>query len=177
MINNIKINLEAIEVMNYFWHAAADKDHIEESFFNNVGEIDAMKYIYDDEFDGESVRLVLSAIKNRELINGNKKEMKFWNYNMWVMEDFGYTQMMIDPCKKLNLDSLKEELDKVNNKGYESLEVIFSMMYDGVYEIRDNKLIVNFFRVKPDDFEEGKAYVNNIEIKEFMKETLTELLK
>lgn len=176
MINNIKVNLEAIEAMNYFWHAAADKDHIEESFFNNVGELAAMQYAYEDEFDAESVRLVLSGIKNRELINGNKKERKFWNYNMWVMEDFGYTQMMIDPCKKLNLDSLKAELDGVNNKGLEELEVVFTMMYDGVYEIKNNKLIVNFFRVKPDDMDEKVTYIDGVEIKEFMKQKLTEVL-
>ena len=178
MIKNIKVNLEAIEVMNYFWHAAAEKEHIDESFFQNAGQIEAMKYIYDDEFNEESVRLVLSAIKNRELINGNKKEMKFWNYNMWVMEDFEYTQMMIDPCKKLNLDFILGEIEKSNdNKNYEEIEVVFSMMYDGVYEVRDNKLIVNFFRVKPDDLEEGKAYINNIDIKEFMKEKIIELLR
>ena len=177
MIKNIKINLEAIEAMNYFWHAAADKDHIEESFFDNVAQMESMKFIYDDEYNEESVRLVLSAIKNRELINGNKKEMKFWNYNMWVMEDFQYTQMMIDPCKKLNLDFLLDEIQEYNNKNYEEIEVVFSMMYDGVYEIRDNKLIVNFFRVKPDDIEEGKTYIDNLDIKEFMKEKIIELLK
>jgi len=177
MIKNIKINLEAIEAMNYFWHAASDKDHIEESFFQNVGQMEAMKYIYDDEFNEESVRLVLSAIKNRELINGNKKEMKFWNYNMWVMEDFEYTQMMVDPCKKLNLDFLLDEIQEYNNKNYEEIEVVFSMMYDGVYEIKDNKLIVNFYRVKPDDLEEAKTYIDKVDIKEFMKDKIIELLR
>lgn len=176
MLKNIKINLEIIEAMNYFWHAASAKEHIDESFFNNVGEMSAMTNIYEDGFTKESVRLVLSAIKNRELINGNKKELKFWNYNMWVMEDLEYTNTMIQPAKKLNLDDLVPELQNIDNKNdYENIEVIFTIMYDGVYEIRENKLLVNFFRIKPSDFED-KTYVDGIEIKEFMKEKLTELL-
>lgn len=176
MLKSIKINLDAIEAMNYFWHAASDKDHIEESFFFNLVEMPAMQYLYEDEFGAEQVRLVLSAIKNRELVNGNKKVKKFWNYNMWVMEDLEYTRSMISPCKKLNLDDIVEELKEKDTKNnIESLEVIFTIMYDGVYEIRDNKLLINFFRVKPGDFD-NKTYINGIEMKEFIKDKLIEVL-
>ena len=95
---------------------------------------------------------------------------------MEFMEDLEYTTTMIQPIKQLNLDDLVPELQKLDNKNdYENVEVIFTIMYDGVYEIRENKLLVNFFRIKPSDFED-KTYVDGIEIKQFMKEKLTELL-
>ncbi len=37
----------------------------------------AVKSMFDDEFNEESVRRTLSAIKNREPFSGNKKERKF----------------------------------------------------------------------------------------------------
>src|SRR3712207_6632459 len=95
MLKRIKVNLEAIEMMNYFWQAASDKENVSEEFFHEVGTMPAMTCIYDDEFNEESVRRTLSAIKNREPFTGNKKEKRFWNYNMWIMEDMEYKDLMI----------------------------------------------------------------------------------
>jgi hypothetical protein len=177
MLKRVKVNLEAIEAMNYFWQAASEKENVAEKFFHDVGEMPAMTCIYDDEFNAESVRRTLSAIKNREPFTGNKKEKRFWNYNMWMMEDFEYTNSMIQPCKKLNLDDLIEKLQKVEGGDkYEELEVVISPMHMDEYVISDNRLLVNFFRVKPSDFDD-RTFIGEKEMKEFIEEKLIELLQ
>jgi len=180
MLNRIKVNLDAVEAMYYFWTAVSEKENVSEQFFNDLALMPAMKYMYDDEFNEESVRRTLSAIKNREPFTGNKKEKRFWNYNMWVMEDFEYTNMMIQPLKKLNLEELVDKLrdytkfDK-DKERYEELEVIFSPMHMQEYIIKDNMLLINFFRVKPSDFDE-RTFIGEVEIKEYIERKLKELL-
>jgi len=176
MLQRIKLNLEAVEAMLYYWQAASEKDNIAEKFFYDVAEMPALSAAYDEEFTGESVRRALSAIKNREPFRGNKKEKKFWNNNMWMMEDLEYTKSMANPLKKLNLDSLVEELR--NAKGsdnFENIEVIFSPLHSDEYIISGNKLIVNFFRIKPSDIED-KTYIADKELKQYIKEKIEELL-
>jgi len=145
-------------------------------FFNDVSEMKALKIAYEEDFDGESVRRALSAIKNREPITGNKKERKFWNNNMWMMEDLEYTQSMATPIKQLNIDGLLPELQKINNKNdYEEVEVIFSPLHSEEYIIVRNCLIINFFRVRPSDFDE-RTFIGEKEVNEYILEKLTELL-
>ena len=83
MLNRVKLNLETVEAMLYYWQAAAEKDNVSEKFFYDVAEMPGLKVAYDEEFNEESVRRALSAIKNRERFDGTKKEKKFWNNNMW----------------------------------------------------------------------------------------------
>ena len=85
--------------------------------------MDAVKLCFDDEFTAESVRRALSAIKNREPFSGNKDERKFWNLNMWAMEDLELTASMITPIKQLNLDELVSKMPA--DAKYETLEVYF----------------------------------------------------
>lgn len=176
MVHRIKVNLEAVEAMLYFWQAASEKDNIPEKFFYDVADMVALSCAYDNEFNAESVRRALSAIKNREPFTGNKKELKFWNNNMWMMEDFEYTFAMAKPIKKLNLDGmvakLKQESD--TNK-YDELEVIFAPLHSDEYIITGNKLIINFFRVKP-DFVGSETYIAGKELNEYIEEKLNELL-
>ena len=176
MLNRIKVNLEAIEIMYYFWQAANDKENVSEKFFHDVAQMPAMTYVYNENFNAESVRRTLSAIKNREPFNGNKIEKRFWNYNMWMMEDLEYTKLMIEPIKKLNVDSLLNNLNKNSYKNnFDELEVIISPMTMDTYIIRDNKLLINFFRIKPSDFD-NNTFIEEKEIKVFIKEKLEELL-
>ena len=44
------------------------------------------------------------------------------------------------------------------------------------YIIKGNKLVVNFFKVKPDDSKDT-AYIGEIELKEYIKTRLEELIK
>ncbi|MFX0549704.1 hypothetical protein ACOAKC_10265 [Hathewaya histolytica] len=176
MLKTIKKNLDAIEAMNYFWQAASEKENVSEQFFHDVGNMPAMTCIYDEEFDAESVRRTLSAIKNREPLTGNKKEKRFWNYNMWIMEDMEYMKAMIQPVKQLNLDCLVDKLqDAEGADKYEELEVIFSPMHMDEYIIKDNRLLINFFMVKPGLLDD-KVLVKDKEINEYIEEKLRELL-
>ena len=177
MLQRIKVNLEAVEAMLYFWQAASEKENVAEKFFYDVADMPGLTCAYDEEFNGESVRRALSAIKNREPFAGNKKELKFWNNNMWMMEDFEYTNAMAQPIKKLNLDSMVKKLSSVEGSNkYDELEVIFSPLHSDEYIIIGNKLVINFFRVKP-DFVEDKTCIGNIELSEYIEEKLKELIR
>ncbi|SHH28266.1 hypothetical protein SAMN02745221_02081 [Thermosyntropha lipolytica DSM 11003] len=175
---NIKLNLEEIEAMLYFWTATVEREKVHETYLNEIASMPGLSACYDEEFNAESVRKVLSAITNRELLSQKtKKEGRFWNNNMWMTEDLEYTNMMIKPLKKLNLDDLEAELiPYMSSCPYENIEVIFSPLHFDEYIIKDNKLVINFFRVKPDDREEGKAAIEGKEIKEYIKEKLLKLL-
>lgn len=176
MVQRIKVNLEAVEAMLYFWQAASEKDNIAEKFFYDVAEMEALSCVYDEEFNAESVRRALSAIKNREPFVGNKKELKFWNNNMWMMEDLEYTNAMVQPVKKLNLDKLVGKLTQIEGANkYDELEVIFSPLHSDEYIIKENKLVVNFFRIRP-DFVDNKIYIAEKEITEYIEEKLSELI-
>jgi len=162
--------------MLYYWQAAAEKDNISESFFYDVAEMPGLTVAYDEEFNEESVRRALSAIKNREPFDGTKKEKKFWNNNMWMMEDLEFTQAMAAPLKVLNLDYLASELQSVENKNnYEEVEVIFSPLHSDEYIISGNKLVINFFRIKI-DLIDGSASISGEEMKKYIKNKVAELL-
>ena len=163
MAGKIDINFEAIEAMLYYWHALKDKEKVPERFIYDIAEMPGLKDAYDDGFDGESVRRALSAIKNREVFSSNtQKEARFWNNNLWMMDDLSYTDSMVQPIKKLNLDDL-EEVGPVT-------EVFFAPLHLDDYVIKGNKLIINFFKIKP---ENGSGFINGKELKIFIKEKLT----
>lgn len=178
MIKSIKVNLEEIESMLYFWQSTNEKQKVSEEFLREVANMQGLKYSYDEEFNSESVRKVLSAITNREKLSQNtQKESRFWNNNMWMLEDLSFTDSMIQPLKKLNLESLVEKLNaSEGNQKYELLEVIFSPLHMVDYMIRDNKLIINFFKVMPSFDEDGAVKIDGKEIKEYILEKLKELL-
>ncbi len=177
MLNRVNLNLETVEAMLYYWQAAIEKDNISESFFYDVASMPGLMVAYDDEFNGESVRRALSAIKNREPFDGTKKEKKFWNNNMWMMEDLEFTHAMAAPLKVLNLDSIPEKLKNVENKNeYEEVEVIFSPLHSDEYIISGNKLVINFFRIKI-DLEDNTGSIAGVNLKEYIKEKIEELLK
>ena len=176
MLQRIKVNLEAVEAMLYFWQAANEKENVAEKFFYDVAAMQALSCAYDEEFNGESVRRALSAIKNREPFVGNKKERKFWNNNMWMMEDMEYTNSMVQPIKKLNLDNMLGKLKSLEGANkYDELEVIFAPLHSDEYLITGNKLIVNFFRVKP-DFVKNITTIAEKDLNEYIEEKLEELI-
>jgi hypothetical protein len=178
MIKRVRVKLDVIESMLYFWQATSEKEKVGEAYINDISQYDDMKLIYNSEFGDEEVRTVLSAISNVELLNTtNKKSRKFWNNNMWMMEDLEYTNMMVSPVKVLNLNSILDELNENNNSNYEEIEVVFVPWNHEIYKIQGNKLIVNFFRVKPDLFDETKVTIEDMAIREFVKEKLIEIVK
>ncbi len=169
--------MDVIESMLYFWQATNDKEKVGENYIYSIADREEMASLYNDEFDRESVRLVLSAISNREILNTkNKKERKFWNNNMWMMEDLDYTDMMIKPLKVLNLDDAIEGLSGIETE-YETLEVHFIPGVHEEYQIVDNKVFINFFRVKPDLYVEDKVTVGETLLKDYVVEKLEEAIK
>lgn len=165
MEGKISINFEVVEAMLYYWHALKDKEKVPEKFIYDIAEMPGLKDAYDEEFDGESVRRALSAIKNREVFTSRtKKEARFWNNNLWMMEDLNYTDAMVQPIKKLNLDDLSVA-------GHD-VEVIFAPLHFDDYLVKGNKLIINFFKLIP---KKGTAFINEDELKAFIRQKLAEI--
>ncbi|WP_432401379.1 TDE2712 family protein [Wukongibacter sp. M2B1] len=177
-MQRIKVNLEVIEAMLYYWQATSEKEKVGEGYLNDIASMPSMKLIYDDEFNEESVRRALSAISNREIFTGeSKKEGRFWNNNMWMLEDLDYTDMMVKPLKTLNLNFIMEKLNNSDNGSkYEEVEVTFVPGHLDEYKIIDNKLIINFFRVKPSLYDESTS-IGEKELIDYIEEKILEILK
>jgi hypothetical protein len=178
MISRIKVNLESVEAMLYFWQAVNDRENLSEAYIYDVASMPSLKICYDNEFNEESVRRALSAIKNREVFSrNNQKEGRFYSNNLWMMEDLNYTGIMVSPIKKLNLDSQLVELNaKYPSSTYGELEVLFVPLHIDEYFIKDDKLVINFFKVKPDLVNDQITFIGDIEIKNYIEEKLEELL-
>ena len=178
MIKRIKLNMEEIESMLYFWQASKDREKVAEQYLVEIAALPGLSSCYDNEFNAESVRKVLSAITNRELLsNKTQKEGRFWNNNMWMMEDISYTYRMIQPLKKLNVDSLVQGLSQYTTD-YEEIEVIFAPLHIDEYIISGNKVIINFFRVMPnaEDENDEKGTIDGLELKAYVESKIIELL-
>lgn len=178
MIKSIKVNLDVIEAMLYYWQATSEKEKVGEPYIISIADFKEMEYLYKDGFNKDSVRRVLSAISNREILNSESKlERKFWNNNMWMLEDLEFTNMMVYPVKVLNLSDLVDKLNSINsNTKYEQLEVIFIPGHMDEYYIDENKLIINFFKIMPSLYEEGKVTIGDKDFKEYIEEKLVELV-
>lgn len=172
----IKVNMDAIEAMLFYWHSVCEKEKVSDQYIWDITELPGLKLAYDDEFNAESVRKLLSAISNREAVSkDNQKEGRFWNNNMWMTEDLSFTDMMVQPIKQLNVDDMPAILESRGVKSsYDELEVIFSPLHTTEYLINDNKLIINFFRIMP-DFETGEAKIDGKDLKEYILDKLQEL--
>lgn len=173
MIKDIKVNMNVIESMLYFWTATSEKEKVGEKYLIELSEYPEMKLLYGEEFNSESVRKVLSAITNREkLNNANQKERQFWNNNMWMLEDIEYMKAMVAPIKVLNLDDLADIINKEKDIPHESLEVVFIPANKEEFLIKDNKLIINFFKITPDIITFGEPTIEGKTIKDYIKETI-----
>ncbi|MGJ0845214.1 TDE2712 family protein [Tissierella praeacuta] len=176
MVKTIKINFDTVEMMLFIWQSIADKEKVVDSFFIELANKEEMKYLYNSDFNEDSVRKVLSAISNREVLNNStKQERKFWNNNMWMLEDLGNMNNMVKPVKTLNLDDVKEKLS--GETKFEELEVIFIPGHEAEYYIDENKLVINFFRLMVDFMDETKVNISGKPLKEYVEEKLLEIVK
>ena len=113
LVKSITVNLDVVEMMLFFWESVKEREKVVDSFMIEVSEKEDMQYIYDENFSKDSVRKVLSAISNREKLNHpTKEEGRFWNYNMWMLEDLDNMRKMVSTIKTLNLDYLKDKITK-----------------------------------------------------------------
>lgn len=152
MLKQIVVNTKALESMLFVWASLADKEKIADTFFIDLMESPEMAVAFDDDFDANAARKVLSAISNRELLNNASiKEKKFWNNNMWMMEDAEFTQQMVEPAKTLNLDAGLSEIPE--SFPYETVEIIFFPGTTETAVARKNQLFVNFFKIMVNIFD------------------------
>ncbi len=176
MIKKIKVNFEPVEMMLFYWQSIAEREKVGETYLMEVANLDEMNYIYDEDFNKESVRKVLSAISNREMLNNaNKKESKYWNNNMWMLEDLENMNNMIKPIKTLNLDYFLDDLNKKNTE-LDEIELIFLPGHQDEYIIDENKLVINFFRLMVDYMNTEKINIAGKAFKDYIEEKLTELV-
>ncbi len=160
----IKTNLKALETMLFIWATLRDKEKVSDVILHELSDSDEMIAAYDDEFTKESFVKVLSAISNSELMNSPvKKESRFWNYNMWMLEDEEMTNLMLAPIKTLNLDDIKLDND---------FEVVFFPGHVDLYKVVGNKLYINFFLLKVDIFGDNSVTIEDKSIKEFIEEKI-----
>jgi len=176
-MKRIRIKLDTVESMLFYWQATSEKEKVGEMYLNDIANHEDMKKIYDGEFNGESFRKVLSAISNREPFKSDiKKERVFWNSNMWMTEDMEFTRMMVAPIKVLNADHLLPKVeDAVKNPKYEEVEVVFVPGHEFEYKIHENQVLINFFKVQVDLYEEGKIEIGGIPLEDYLVEKIVEV--
>lgn len=177
MIKSVTVNLDVVEMMLFFWQSVAERQKVAESFMIEVSEQKDMKYLLSENFSKDSVRKVLSAISNREVLNHpTKEEIRFWSYNMWMLEDITNMNNMVNPVKRLNIDELKEKLNG-KNTNYDKIEVVFIPGHLEECYIDENKLIINFFHIMVNTMDETKVTISKKPLKEYVEEKVLEIVK
>ena len=176
-MKRIRIKLDTVESMLFYWQATSEREKVGEAYLNDIANHEDMKKIYDEEFNSESFRKVLSAISNREPFKSDvKKERVFWNSNMWMTEDMEFTRMMVAPIKVLNADHLLPKVEaQVKNGKYDEVEVVFVPGHEFDYVIDENQLLINFFKVQVDLYEENKIEVGGVSLEDFLVNKVIEV--
>lgn len=170
----LKVDMQAIEAMLYYWEATRDREKVNERFLNEVANMPAMTLCYDEGFDAESVRKVLSAITNREPLSpANRKEGRFFNNNLWMLEDLSLTREMAQPVKVLNLDDVATELSE-KYAGDREITVYFAPLHLEQSYSKGDSLALNFFSIQPDFA--GGATFGGIPLREAIISRLSEML-
>lgn len=163
-MGNIIVKLNPVEMMVYYWETIADRGKVNEKYIIGVAEEEDMLPLYDKEFTKDSFRKVLSAISNRELVNNaTKKESRFWSLNMWMLEDLDNMRKMVSAVKTLNLDYLKDKIDK-------DLTIVFIPATTEETIVDGNKLLINFFKISINPFEKDSVKIAGEEFNKFIEE-------
>lgn len=162
---NVKINTEVLELFIYYWQATADREKVSDIFLSELAGRKELKVLFNDEFTSDSIRKVLSSITNREILSvKTKTEGRFWNNNMWILEDLGITMGMMTPIKQLNGEQFEAFIDK-------DLTINFIPGHLETYYWSDNQLFINFFKLAT-DFETGDVKIEGKSLEEYIKELL-----
>ncbi len=138
---NIKTNLNGLEITLFFWNSMMAKEKVNESFLNDLSSMREFSYIYNEDFNSESLRRVLSALNNKEPFSGNKAERKYYSNNLMILEYIDEVQPTIDAIKRLNLNKLGESTE-------EDMEIIIVPATVGGIQKIGNILLVDFFSLK-----------------------------
>ena len=175
MLKELKTNMNVIESMIYFWTATTEREKVGETYLVEISNYPEMQLLYDETFDGESVRKTLSAISNRELLNNSTlKERQFWNNNMWMTEDLDNMKQMVAPLKVLNLDSLCKDINEAKDIKEDSIEVVFVPANKEEFLVKGNKLIINFFKIFVDPIGIKEPQIADKDLTEYIKKRIIE---
>lgn len=166
---SITVSANTVEMMIFFWESVSDREKVSDKYLIELAEHEDLKTLYDEEFSKDSFRKVLSAISNRErLNNATKKESRFWNLNMWMLEDMGNMREMVQLVKTLNLDHLKDKLSK-------DIKVIFIPGTTEEYKVDGDKLIMNFFKIAINPYAEKRVTIDGKEFNTYIEEKVLEI--
>lgn len=177
MLKTIQIKLDVIESLLYFWHATNSREKVGEKYLYTIVDREELKVLYKDGFSADSARKVLSALSNREILShASKEERKFWNNNMWMMEDLEYTNQMVKPIKTLNLDDTITELQNPGFQ-YETVEIYFIPGLFDTYALAGNRLYINFFKILPPKNPGEEAQIDAQNLRDFVTSKLQELTR
>lgn len=173
MIKTMKINLELMEMMHYYWKASSEKEKVGEKYIYAIIEHPHMKHLYNSTFSPENARQVLSAISNREIYKPDSKEAgRFWNNNMWMLEDLGVTDAMFKPIKQLNLSEFTN--DPSYGTQFETVELIFVPGHLETCYINGHQIYINFFKLMT-DFIDGSITIESQPLETYVSKLLITL--
>lgn len=159
MGGSMKIGFELIEMMSFFWEQVASREKIQDAYLVEMAEKPEMKLLYGDNFTPDSFRKVLSAISNKELLSApTKAESRFWNLNMWMLEDLDNMRAMLDKVKKLNLDDVKSDKNLIFIPGH----------LEESYE-DDRNVYLNFYKILVNPINPEEATISGIPFETFIR--------
>ena len=174
-MKNIKIDFDVLEMMIFFWESVASKDKMGDDYFMSIAEKPQMEVVYNEDFSKDSVRRVMSAISNREKLNNRTlSESRFWNNNMWILEDLQTMHNMMAPIKTLNLAELTEKY-KASTK-FDEIELIFIPAHAEEFYIKENKIYINFFKLIPNYEDPKDIKIAGLPLKEYVIKKIEGLL-
>lgn len=157
----MKIHYELVEMMVFYWEQVAAKEKVRDAYLTEMAEMPEMKPVYNDEFTKDSFRKVLSAISNKELLSApTKAESRFWNLNMWMLEDPDHMRAMVNRVKQLNLDDVEGESELYFIPGH----------LDEVYR-NGADVLINFFKIMVSD---GDAKISGEDFETFVRGQLNQ---
>ncbi|HKL10101.1 MAG TPA: hypothetical protein VJ990_01580 [Clostridia bacterium] len=169
----LNMDLRVFEAMIYFWTATLEKEKVGERYLNDIADMEGMNPLYDDDFNKESVRKILSAISNRELFRpANKKEGSFWNYNMWIMEDSEVMKMIIETVKSIEVKKIEEN---ICGNCESSFEVSFIPGHVEPFYLIEDKLFINVFMFRYDFNNNSINYIDK-PIEDYIAETISKII-
>ncbi len=154
----MKINYEIIEMMVFFWDQVKNREKIQDAYLVEIANKKELAMIYDEEFTRDSFRKVLSAISNKELLSSpTKAESRFWNLNMWMLEDMENMQSMLETVKKLNLDDIDSK---------RTLHFIPAHLKESYSN--DDAIYINFFKIFIDP-NSGSAQISGVPFENYVR--------
>ena len=168
----LKMNLEALEAMDFFWAALKDRERISDLFIQEVTAMQGYELSYDEEFTSESVRRVLSALANREPFKAsNKKEGRLYSNHLWMMDDLGIEKAMLQPVKQLNVEHLRQQISTA--VPHEEIQIHVVPLHLDTHKVVKNHLLINFVKIQLGE-EENKVNIQNLALDDFILNTINQ---